>query len=366
MRELCEFRVEEEFAGLLFAPDEGVRLGDPIVGFTVRKVVLRTDDPRFRRMGDIQNELRRTRNRSFFGYWEFIRHYTQAELAAAELFRLMITAVFEPHGWDCGTKHDHSEICPECGVGVRQASDLILDLRKAPKTRDIAMTIARDEWIVSQRLAGLMVDAGLTGFDLGPVRHKGWYEDDAMDFRAVPAGRELLRRAEEAGCPHDTLEFWTWVNRAEQRALSDQMTREWIAMRTERERRRSKSPPVWYQLIITSKRVSTVPPARFGIDPFDEDVEGEYRCSQLEWDRHGEHIAGASLLSELFIDRDSYDGSDVACTREHVGWPTRIVKLAGGTGHGAGPPFLIISPRFRRLLLEHKIRGWKTEVAYLR
>ena len=362
MREVCEFRVVERHASLLFGATEGTRLGDSIVGYTVRKIEIPTDDPRFHRIGEINEELSSDRNESFFHGWNLIRHYTKADLASAELFHLKITAVFEPPGRDCGTQYDYSDSCPECACPARQASALILDLRKAPKTRDIAMTIHHDEWIVSQRLAGLLADAGLTGFELAPVRHKSQYQDDTMDFRATPKGREVLRRAEAAGYPHPSAEFWYWLNRAEQRALVDQMRQEWVAMRTERERRRAKAPPVWYQLKVKSARVICVAPTRFGLDPFDK--ESRHRCPRLASDPRGEHVAGGRPLSEFFVDRDSYDGSDIVQTREYGGWSTRVARQAGAK-RGGGSPFLLVSPRFRRLLLDYKIRGWKTDVAYL-
>lgn len=371
MREVCEFRVNEKYAGLLFGPNEGTLLGNSITGYDTRKIEILTSDPRFPRIGELQEKICRTTEWSFFYGWRFIRHYTMDELAVAELFHLKITAVFEPSGIDCGTRYDYSKSCPECGCPARQTTDLILDLRKAPKTRDIAMTIHHDEWIISQHLAGLMVDAGLTGFDLAPVRHKSRYQDDLMDYGAVPSGREILRRAEQNGCPLGTVEFYNWLNRAEQRELLARMEQEWVTMRTERGRRRGKPPPVWYQLIINSPRVSTVAPTRFGGDPFDDDPK--YRCPRLDRDRQGEHIAGVNVLSEFFIDRDSYDGSDIICTRECTGWLTSEVKKAarwlGGddkSAHGSGAPSLLISPRFRKLLIDNKIRGWKTDVAYFR
>ncbi|HET6239997.1 MAG TPA: hypothetical protein VFE41_34310 [Acetobacteraceae bacterium] len=61
-----------------------------------------------------------------------------------------------------------------------QVPDLVLDLRKAPKTADIASTIA-GEWIVSQRLAEILLSSGLTGFELRPARHRARYEDDPVD-----------------------------------------------------------------------------------------------------------------------------------------------------------------------------------------
>jgi hypothetical protein len=47
-----------------------------------------------------------------------------------------------------------------------QVGPLRLDLRRAPKSKDIAQTIADDEWIVNQRLAELLIDARMTGFTL--------------------------------------------------------------------------------------------------------------------------------------------------------------------------------------------------------
>ena len=68
-----------------------------------------------------------------------------------------------------------------------QVSDLRLDLRKVPKGKEIATTIA-NEIIVSQRLAERMTDAGLTGFELRPCGIKRRYGDDPLDLRQVPIG----------------------------------------------------------------------------------------------------------------------------------------------------------------------------------
>lgn len=365
MKESCEFRIDEKFASLIFGSNEGVRLGDSLVGYTTRKVEISTSDPRFLRIGEVDEQLRRKHKTGLFTSWHISRSYSQAELAKAALFHLTKTAMFEPCGSQCGTKYDFSMSCRECHAPPFQQSELVLDLRKAPKTRDIAVTIARDEWIVSQRLAGLMADAGLTGFELRPVRHKSRYSDDAMDFHAVPSGRELLRRAEAAGCPHPSAEFWYWLNRSEQRKLSEAMAQEWIAMRSERERHVGKPVFDWYQIVVTSRRVSTVQPTKFGIDPFNDDAGGEYRCTRLKRDKLGEHIAGCNILSEVHIDISTYDGSDIVCTRQRIGWPNLVAKRSGlGESGGGGTPLMLISPRFRRVLMENNIRGWKVEVAY--
>ena len=58
MKEFCEFRVQEQHASRLFAPCEGKKLGwtklfgDKFV--TVRKVELSVDDPKFKRVGELE------------------------------------------------------------------------------------------------------------------------------------------------------------------------------------------------------------------------------------------------------------------------------------------------------------------------
>jgi hypothetical protein len=344
LNEIYEFRVDEDYAARLFGPDEGVRLGD-----TIRKVTIGADDPRLPTVGELQNELRLTCKKPFFYGWDIRYRYTKQELAAAELFHLHITAAFEPPGEMCGTVYDESTACPNCGVGMTRVSDLVLDLRKAPKSKDIARTIA-DEWIVSQRLAQIMMDADLTGFELHPVRHKARYEDDAVDFERVPSGRELLRRAQAAGAPHPTWEFWVWLNRAEQRALSERADSEHAELLRRRAIRRGKPVPVWYELRVVSHPVAIVPPTRLGVAPFDYDTVGENPCPL-------KHISGLNLLSEVSVSRKDWDGSDIVCTTNLVGVRRGVLVAC---------PLLLISPKFWRLLQDEKIKGYRANVAYLR
>ena len=237
MRESVEFRIPEEHASRFLEPHVGKRLGG-----SVRVLELAVDDPRYEQIGDLDHQLRKE-GRCFFLGWDINRRYSRKELESAELFHLYITAVFEPAGEECGTVYDDSTVCPLCGAGRTQVSDLILDLRKAPKNKDLAVTIA-SEWIVSQRLAELLVDAKMTGFKLRPVRHKARYEDDPVDPTKVPTGREILRLAEEAGAPYPTWAFWVWLNRPEQRELADRATEEHAKLLERRDRRRPKPVPV--------------------------------------------------------------------------------------------------------------------------
>jgi len=356
MRSVCEFRIHEEFAPLLFAANEGQRLSK-----NIRKLVLYEDDPKFQRVGELRKILRKSHNDLFFSGWDLRYEYDKGELAAAALFHLKIKSIFEPTGLDCGTQYDYSEVCPDCSVPRRQEGPLILDLRKAPKTKELACTLAGDEWIVSQHLAELLVDAGLTGLDLQRVRHKARYEDDAIDLRDVPSGRELIKQGEAAGYGYLSIEFSTWVARPAQHELWERARTENAEQKRARASRRRDKLPVWYQIILTSKPAICVPPTRFGINPFDDDFRGEYRCPRSQYNPNAEHVAGLNLLSEVSVARDSWDSSDICRTTQRCGW-----VLSPERAKPSPEPQLLISPHFRQVLLDNKIKGFKTDVAYLR
>lgn len=342
MREIAEFRVDEDFAPQLFAANEGKRLGD-----SIRKVEIATDDPRFERIGELQRETRAETDRSFFYGWHIKRQYSAREMQEAKLFSLWITAVFEPAGEECGTKYDESTACPKCGAGATQVSDLRLDLRKAPKNKDIAGTIA-NEIIVSQRLAEKMIGAGLTGFELRPVRHKARYEDDPIDLRQVPTGRMILAKAEVAGFPHPMGRFYVWLNRAENRALFDQAQAENAALKGEEDRRKGDLMSVWHQLVLTSTCAEIVPPTRVGIDPFDDDPQGECRCALGD-------LIGLSLLSEVSISAASCAGADFVGSRQFIGTRRGLLRPRR---------VIVVSPRVWRLIESEKLRGIEIEVAH--
>jgi len=342
VKEVTEFRIVEQFASRLFADTEGKKLG------WIRKVELATDDPRFERIGELNREIRATTDSSFFYGWISRRRYAKEEIAAAACFSLTVSAVFEPAGEECGTKYDESTACPKCGAGATQVSDLRLDLRKVPKGKDIARTIA-DEIIVSQRLAEKMLDAGLTGFELRPVRHKARYEDDPLDLKQLPTGREILKRAEAAGFPHPTGRFDVWLNRAENRALFDQALAENVALKGEEDRRKVKPMPVWHQIVLTSTEAEIVPPTRVGINPFDDDIKGECRCPLGD-------LIGLNLLSEVSISATSRGDADIVASRQFIGVRRGLLRPRR---------VIMVSPRVWRLIESERLKGVKIEVAHV-
>jgi hypothetical protein len=350
MRETLELRILEKHFGEPFRPNEGKLLHSNLV----RRVILPTEDPRWPEIIELQ-EFWRRRGSLLFTDRTYHRQYSETELRAAECFKLDITAVFEPVGEDCGTIYDESCACPHvfsggrtCGVGAMQVSDLFLDFRRIPRKKDIARTIA-DEWIVSQRLAELMVDAKLSGFELRPAKHRARFREDSVLLESLTAGRELLDRARVQGITKDSWQFDCWLNRTEQNSLMERVRDENAKRKEKQEARRGTKYPNWYQLLITSEPVPVLPSTKFGLDPFDEDPAGSYRCP------FG-HIAGLNLLSEVTISRGQWDGSDFARTKEMVGLRGGVVRPH---------PILLVSPRLRQLFLDHSVRGAKFEIAYL-
>jgi hypothetical protein len=342
VKEIAEFRVSEEFVSLLFNETEGTKLGT-----SIRKIELERNDPRYAEVGKLDQQLAR-QGKSFFFGWNIRRSYRPAEFESAELFHLQISAAFEPAGEECGTVYDESDACSFCGAGRRQVSDLVLDLRKVPKRLDIARTIA-DEWIISERLAGLLRDAGVTGIDLRTVRHKGFYKDDSIDLSKYPSGRKLVEEAAAAGIFYPSGKFDVWLNQQDHQPLLDGAWGEHAEAMEALQARRGKPLPVWYQLIVASTPVLLTTATRFGIDPFNEDEDGKYRCPHA-------HVRGLNLLSEVSLKRGSWDRSDFAITDGLVGMKQGLLRPR---------PLLLISQRVRNLLEEHKLKGYRLEVAHL-
>lgn len=343
MREYLELRVNHAEADRVFRPDEGKWLG-----YNCRKVLIETCDPRMPEIGRIRRELEAVGS-SFFSGCYYVRKYTKDEVERAELFWVFITACFEPAGEECGTVYDETTACRFCGAGRTQRSDLILDLRRAPKSKQIARTVA-DEWIVSQELAELLEMEPLTGFRLSLVQHRSRHQEEPVDPTRFAAGRQLLAMAEERGFAYGSARFHGFINAPEQEALVHEMHREAVEKKLARDAVRPYKAPSWYQLTVTSRPVHMTPETRFGIHPFDLDEVGKYRCPLG-------HTGGLNLLSEVFVRRDQYDGSDIAMTEDLCGWRQGLLVPS---------PLLLISPRMREVLLQNNIRGWRWEVAYLR
>lgn len=280
MKEICEFRIMEDFAPRLFADDEGKRLGD-----TVRKIEIATDDPRYLTIGRLQAEIEAKTDRLFFSSWNLRRRYSKAELEVATLFELQVTAIFEPAGEECGTKYDETTACPLCGAGAKQITPLCLPEKRMPKGKDFVRTIA-NEILVSRRVAELFARHQITGAELLPMRFKRTSSAESQD---------------------------------------------------------------WFQFIVKNSEAEVIAPTRTGINPFNEDEKGEYRCPQGD-------LIGLNLLSEVFIKSASSGNEDIISTRQFVGVRGGVIRPER---------IILVSAKLRRLIESEKLKGLRVEVAHL-
>ena len=256
------------------------------LGDIARKVEINSTDPRFLRIGEMQARLRADGDQSFFLGWDIHRKYTTAELKSASLLHWQIWSVFEPAGEECGTLYDETTACPRCGSGATQIGPLILNLKRIPKGRDFSRTIA-GEIVVSKRAASLFVRNGLNGAKLTAIRD-------------------------------------------------------------------SQSPSIeskeWFQLQIKSTRARIIPPTRTGVDPFDDDELGAYRCAVGD-------LVGLALLSEVTISRASRGKADFLASQQFVGVRRGLLRPQR---------IMLVSPKVWELISSKKLKGSKVEIARMR
>lgn len=361
MREEIDLRIPEKNAQGRLPDDAGERLGE-----SVRRIRAAMADPLVEHLRRLDHEFR-AKGDVFFTGWKIQRRYFRRELEEAELLHVWPKTVFEPAGEECGTVYDETAACdhvfaPEseidvagrrvsmpastCGAGARQVTPLHLDVRRIPRNVDFAETIA-GERIVSQRLAECLTDAGLRGFTLPRVLHKARYEDDPVDLHEVPTGREILRRAEQAGAPHPTWSFWVWVNRVENRATLEKATAEHAAQKGAADKRGGTPLPVWYQLVVNSASVELSPLTRAGENPFDDTSTS--RCSRG-------HVVGLNLLSEVTVTRATLSDADLMETKQMIGVRRGLLRPR---------PVLLLSSKAWRAIESAKIKGFVVEVAHV-
>lgn len=290
MRETFEFRIPEPDATLALGASVGRRLPS---GLT-RVIEVSRTDPVYERIRRIHLDKRRAGLPGLFTSWQIRRRYSAHELAAAEILQIEPIEVFEPAGEECGTVYDDETACSICGSGRTQASTLSLDLRRRQPTRDIeSQTLPRGRDIARSIAGEIVVSDRLvellaptvTGISTWPIRR----------CRAVA-----------------TLDGWR-------------------------------------QLSVDGPPIEVVSPTVFGIDPFDLDLAGEYRCPRG-------HVAGLNVLSEPTVARESWHGADLFQSRQMVG---RRVGLLVPT------PLLFASARLYAILRDHSISGLRFSVAHL-
>jgi hypothetical protein len=113
--------------------------------------------------------------------------------------------------------------------------------------------------------------------------------------------------------------------------------------------RRGSEPTEWSQLAITSKPLKLSERTVTGNHPFNLDEENRHRCPER-------HVAGLNQISELYVHRRTWDGSDWCHTDKLFG--TRQGELRP-------EPRLLISHKLRQLLVKMKAKGFALEIAHL-
>jgi hypothetical protein len=114
-------------------------------------------------------------------------------------------------------------------------------------------------------LVRLLIEAGTTGWGLGPVQRSKRGEEEPFTLSQTDFGRRLLKAAAGAGIPYPSPEFYLWINGIEQRAIFLAAIKEHEGRKSTRRRLPGGTSPDWYQLLITSKPVELSPVTRFGL-----------------------------------------------------------------------------------------------------
>jgi hypothetical protein len=236
---------------------------------------------------EIRNFILARRKQGLHGFSDFtigryLRKYSMTELQNSELLRLTIRSHFEPSGEECGTIYE--TLCSHCNWG-RQASDLILDLRRVPQHKDLSETIAWVEWLVSSKFVRMFRENKLTG----------------AEFRPIFDLRNPTKQAKE-----------------------------------------------WSQLWVTGKVGALAENTKLGRDPFSP--------SQVSWRCPLGHAVATQFLSEIYLHRNSWDGSDIAITSALFGQGRNLLRPT---------PLIFISQPMYRALQEAEVKGYSCEVAHL-
>jgi len=102
----------------------------------------------------------------------------------------------------------------------------------------------------------------------------------------------------------------------------------------------------WHQLWITGKAGKLSEETTLGKDAFSP--------SQIDWRCPLGHSVATDILSEIFLQRETLDGSDIAISNDLFGQGRNLLRPT---------PLIVISPRLYQLLCEYKIKGFSCEIA---
>jgi hypothetical protein len=104
----------------------------------------------------------------------------------------------------------------------------------------------------------------------------------------------------------------------------------------------------WLQLCVKGMAGALADLTILGKDPFSP--------SQISWRCPLGHSMVAQYLSELYLHRNSWDGSDIALTSTLFGQGRNLLRPS---------PAIIISQRMYKVIQEAELKGFSFEVAHL-
>jgi hypothetical protein len=110
----------------------------------------------------------------------------------------------------------------------------------------------------------------------------------------------------------------------------------------------TKQSKEWYQLIVTGKAGELENTTKLGRDPFSP--------SEISWRCPLGHAIATNFLSEIYLNRNEWDGSDIAATNALFGQGRNLLRPA---------PLIIISQRTYRVIEESGLAGFSFEIAHL-
>jgi hypothetical protein len=110
----------------------------------------------------------------------------------------------------------------------------------------------------------------------------------------------------------------------------------------------TKHSPVWSQLRVTGRAGKLSQSTRLGKDPFSP--------SHVSWRCPLGHSVVAQFLSEPYLERNGWDGSDIAITGDLFGQGRNLLRPT---------PLILISQRTYRAIEDAGLKGFSAEVAHL-
>lgn len=163
--------------------------------------------------------------------------------------------------------------------------------------------------------------------------------DLALDLRHVPQNKDIS----------ETISWIEWIvsPRFADAAIKNKLTG--LELRPIFDiRKPTKHSSDWHQLIVTGHAGKLAEATKLGRDPFSP--------SQFSWKCPLGHSVAAEFLSEVYLNRDGWDGSDISVTQSCFGQGRNLLRPT---------PLIIISQRSYRALEEAGLKGFSCEIAHL-